>query len=52
MLCFFNLMNSNCLFYRASLIFKSKDPDNDRSYVRKVKAWREVQVTFMPQVIE
>ena len=46
------LTSTNCLSYRSSLIFKSKDPDNDRSLVRKVKAWRELQATFMPHVSE
>jgi hypothetical protein len=43
-------MSINCSSHRASLIFKSKDPDNDRSYVRKVKVWQELQAAFMPQV--
>jgi hypothetical protein len=31
-------------------MFKSKDPDNDRSLIRKVKAWRELQAMIMPLV--
>jgi hypothetical protein len=46
------MLKSNRFSYRSSLIFKSKDPDNDRSFVRKVKAWRELQASFMPHVGE
>jgi hypothetical protein len=46
------LTSADCLSYRSSLIFKSKDPDNDRSLVRKIKAWRDLQATFMPHVGE
>jgi hypothetical protein len=46
------MLKSNCFSYRSSLIFKSKDPDNDRSFVQKVKAWRELQASFMPHIRE